>query len=58
MNVHRFPQLISLVPSWELCWLSLLAAAVASGLFLLRNLAPFIVTPGNKQALVLLGAVG
>jgi hypothetical protein len=40
------------------CWLSLLTAAGVSAVFLLRNLAPFIVSPSNKQVLVLLSLVG
>jgi len=50
--------LICLVPSTALCWLSLLAGAATSAVFLLRNLAPIVVAPDNKQATVLLGGVG
>eukprot|EP01033_Poteriospumella_lacustris_P000359 gene359-235_t len=50
--------LVCMVPSWTVCWLSLLTAAGVSAVFLLRNLAPFIVSPSNKQVLVLLSLVG
>jgi hypothetical protein len=50
--------LLCMFPSWTICWLSLLTASGVSAMFLLRNLAPFIVQPSNKQVLVLLAIVG
>lgn len=49
--------LLCLVPNEWMTWLSLLAASVASGLFLLRNLAPLVLTH-PQHASYLLSAVG
>eukprot|EP01038_Epipyxis_sp_PR26KG_P012221 gene12221-16371_t len=50
--------LLCTIPSQLGAWISLLITAVISGIFLLRNLAPFIVVHAKKQAAVLLSFVG
>lgn len=51
-------QLLCLVPSVLVTWLALLSAALTSALFLLRNLAPFVVSQAPRQATIVLGLVG
>lgn len=50
--------IISFIPSETLSWVVLISASVASSLFLLRNLAPFVMVHAKKQAALLLGLVG
>lgn len=51
-------QLICLFPSSAASWISLFTAAVLSTVFLLRNLAPFVIVSAKKQAALLLGMIG
>ena len=53
-----FLQFICLYPSDILSWIILLTAAVASSIFLLRNLAPIIISQAGQQSALLLGAIG
>jgi hypothetical protein len=46
------------VPSEIASWLALLGAAAASGLFLLRNLAPLIAAHARQQEMPILGLIG
>lgn len=51
-------QLVCLFPSPAAGWIALFTATVLSTVFLLRNLAPFVIVSAKKQAAVLLGLVG
>ena len=46
------------MPSELLSWLALLGAAVISGLFLLRNLAPLVAAHARQNDMVVLGIMG
>lgn len=48
---------MNLVPAPLVSWLSLFASAMFSGFFLLKNLAPYIVTNAKNQAALLLAFV-
>jgi hypothetical protein len=50
--------IICVAPSEIVHWLALLAAAGLSALFLVRNLAPLVVTHMRQHAAIFLGAVG
>lgn len=49
--------LLCLIPFWMVSWVALLGAAVISGMFLLKNLAPVIVNNAKNHAAILLGLV-
>lgn len=51
-------QLVCLFPSPAAGWIALFSATVLSTVFLLRNLAPFVIVSAKKQAALLLGMVG
>ena len=58
MYPFRLAQLCCLYPSTLLSWLAMLAATGTSTLFLLRNLAPVVISQAKQQAMIILGAVG
>lgn len=49
---------LCVLPFWEISWAALVGAGALSGLFLLKNLAPFIVNHARKQAVVFIGIIG
>ena len=50
--------LVCLVPSATVAWIAMFCAAAASSLFLLRNLAPEVVSQARKSAAMVLGSIG
>jgi hypothetical protein len=55
--LNSCPQLMCLYPSELVSWLALTGAAATSTVFLLRNLAPIIVTHAAQQSSFYLGAI-
>ena len=49
--------ILCLLPTWEVTWLSLLVSCGLSGYFILKNLAPLVVTHAKQQAVVFISLI-